>query len=162
MHQRWPEIKCSPAPIVTAKMSAIAAFEGRVEWKPWGPQLIMNSVNYTTSFVKPIALSPDGQVLVFARPRPDSRSELVTSSPPGADPKPLPDFAPSPITPFSVRFSPDGHRLGVSLANELTILPFPRGKPHSIENIPHSSFNWMPDSRHIIYSRELSSPNEVV
>ena len=40
-------------------------------------------------------------------------------------------------------------------------MPFPGGKPLTLENVGNS-VNWMPDSRHIVYSRQRSSPNEIV
>jgi hypothetical protein len=42
------------------------------------------------------ALSPDGQSLVFGRVRADGKTDLLISAPPGAEPKPMPDFAPTP------------------------------------------------------------------
>jgi Tol biopolymer transport system component len=125
------------------------------------PQLVMKSVSRPTTGYKTVAVSPDGQALVFSHLRPDGRSELVLSSPPGTDPKRLPDFPLVSNPPMSLRFSPDGRKLAASVGESILVVPFPSGKPRSIENIGGASLSWMPDSRHLVYSL-LRSANEII
>jgi len=109
------------------------------------------------------ALSPDGNTLVFARPSKQGGFELVTSSPPGAEPKIMPDTATFPDkTSLEVApFSPDGKRF-VVIANskEAWVVPFPGGRPRllALENVYHAS--WYPDGRHLVAC--LASPWRVM
>jgi len=98
-------------------------------------------------------LSPDGTTVVFSRADSQGHWRLYSSSPPGAEPKPLPD---SPLQntariPRSRAFSPDGSKLIVSLEREVWLLPFPSGTPRRMSRLePSSDTWWFPDSRHVM------------
>lgn len=107
-----------------------------------------------------VALSPDGHSLVFARARPDGKFEVVTSSPPGANPKPLADVSDAPS---DVGFSPDGQNVAVATNMGITILSFPSGRTRAIlKTDDQVAFDWLPDSRHMIYAAVRSSAKEAV
>ena len=128
------------------------------------PQLVMKSVTNKAGYNQPVAVSPDGRALVFARLRPDGKSELAVSSPPGADARPLAAFTPTSDFPYTVRFSPDGRTLAVSVAEDLIILPFPEGKPLRIAKPSEGVHDiaWLPDSQHIVHSAGQTQSHEVV
>jgi eukaryotic-like serine/threonine-protein kinase len=119
-------------------------------------RLLMQSVTKDISNTKPVTISPDGNAVVFARERPDGKYELAVSSPPGAPARPMEDFPPASKLLYMVRFSPDGRRLVVSVNTEIAVVPFPSGRPHTVRGLARG-FNllvdWLPDSRHIVYTR---------
>jgi serine/threonine protein kinase len=98
-------------------------------------------------------LSPNGTTVVFSRADTQGHWRLFSSSPPGAEPKPLPD---SPLQntariPRSRAFAPDGSKLIVSLEREVWLLPFPSGTPRRMTHLePSSDTWWFPDSRHVM------------
>lgn len=97
--------------------------------------------------------TPDGQGLLFIRPRPDGPPTLWVSSPLGEEPKQvdtitLPERA---DTLFS--FSPDGTKLAVrNVAYEIYAIPYPNGTPSRIG--AGNGFDWLADSRHGVLSAE--------
>lgn len=125
------------------------------------------------------SLAPDGSALAFIGARAETGlGDLFISKPPGAPPKRYTD------QPFAnrqylgvatVRFSPDGKKLAISIMlreskPEFWLLPFPGGKPVELLRTihPHSfisgqvQFSWMPDSRHIVFAQSslfVSSPH---
>jgi Tol biopolymer transport system component len=128
------------------------------------PQPVMKSVTTKPGYTQAVAVSPDGRALVFARMRPDGKSELAVSFPPGAEARPLAAFTPTSDFPFIVRFSPDGRKLAASVGDELIILPFPEGKPWRIAKPSEGILDlaWLPDSRHIVHSAGLTQGHEVI
>ncbi len=124
-------------------------------------QVVMKSVRSGATLS--VAVSPDNHAVVFGHALPDGRWELVVSSPPGADPKPLAGFRPTRGRPFMLRFSPDGRKIAASMVGELVVAPFPGGQSSLIEVVGNTAdVDWLPDSRHIVYTRVLASTKEVV
>lgn len=122
-------------------------------------RLLMQSVTGDISNSKPVTISPDGSAVVFVRERPDGKYELAVSSPPGAPARRMEDFPPTPQELYMVRFSPDGRRLAVSENIGIAVAPFPRGRQYMVPGVG-KGFNllvdWLPDSHHIVYSRQGS------
>jgi len=75
------------------------------------------------------------------------------------------DFPDSSLSLFELGFSPDGQKLAVSTeAEEIIVLSFPSGKRRATVNTGQTGvyFDWLPDSRHLVYARGRSSAKEVV
>ena len=131
------------------------------------PQIIMKGINNGPR-VSAAAISPDSHALVFGRTRPDGKSELVVSSPPGTDPKPLAGFNPTEGQPFRLRFSRDGRQIVASIVSassggDLVLVAFPSGRSRVLDTVGSTAIlDWLPDSRHFVYTRSLASIKEVV
>ncbi|HLJ14567.1 MAG TPA: protein kinase [Bryobacteraceae bacterium] len=106
------------------------------------------------------ALSPDGKSLVFVRPTRNGAWQFLVSSPPGADPKPMPDAASvaSAGRLYIMPFSPDGSRFAaVDRSHASWIIPFPTGRPRRLPSREVYALAWLPDSRHAVFS--MGSPD---
>ena len=123
------------------------------------------------------SLAPDDSALAFIAAE-TGLGSLFISKPPGAPPK---RYTEQPFAnrqylgPATVRFSPDGKKLAVSIMlrqskPEFWLLPFPGGKPVELLRTIHPrsfisgavQFSWMPDSRHIVFAQSslfISSPH---
>jgi Tol biopolymer transport system component/predicted Ser/Thr protein kinase len=106
-------------------------------------------------------LSADTRTLVFARQRPDGTPELMVSSPPEADPRPL-EIHPPLKNIFMWRFSPDDRKLAVSSLDGLFVMPYPKGPPHRLYGGENAYVAWLPDSRHLAVAKAPASPAELV
>jgi Tol biopolymer transport system component len=97
------------------------------------------------------ALSPDGKNLVLGRTTKEGKWQLLVSSPPGVEPKPLRD-----VPVFSgggarvLPFAPNGSRLGVVIDAAAWIVPFPIGRPQRLQIPGAASLSWFPDGRHVL------------
>ena len=112
------------------------------------------------------AISPDGRTLAVWQARPEGNSMAVwIASPPEG---PLRKYAPMPFQSSqyynnpSIKFAPDGKRIVLCVALDTRgencwVLPWPEASGRSVfgRGLPFSStpqFNWMPDSRYIVFA----------
>jgi serine/threonine protein kinase/WD40 repeat protein len=102
--------------------------------------------------------SPDGKTVVFLRVEKDGRRRLYTSSPPGAEPRPMPESS-LPLGAFSRLngFAPDGTKFIVTSISadtqiqEVWMVRFPTGTPTRLRQLePATAAYWFPDSRHVL------------
>jgi eukaryotic-like serine/threonine-protein kinase len=116
------------------------------------------------------ALSPDGKVFALWRiisQEKKTTASLWISSPAGASPhqyQPAPFEVDAGYTGTSIRFSPDGAYIGLSIFtsadSSFWLLPWPEGhsaprRLFSKSNFPNATrFDWMPDSRHLLMAME--------
>ncbi len=120
--------------------------------------------------VSAAALSVDGKAFALwriIRQEKKASASLWISSPAGAPPHP---YRPAPFevdagyTGTSIRFSPDGAHIGLSIvtsgASGFWLLPWPEAHSaprqlFSKNNLPDAPrFDWMPDSRHLVMGME--------
>jgi serine/threonine protein kinase len=108
------------------------------------------------------ALSPDVQTLVSPRQRSDGTEELMLSSPPESEPRPIANARSLKRVYFST-FSPDGRKLFVSSIDGWFIVPLPTGHPVRLEGSHgvNVSAAWLPDSRHLAVTGR-QHPSELV
>jgi Tol biopolymer transport system component len=70
--------------------------------------------------------------------------------------------------PFRLRFSPDGRQILASIVSassggDLMLVAFPSGRSRVIDTLSGTAIlDWLPDSRHFVYTRSLASSREVV
>ncbi len=124
-------------------------------------RLVMKGVG-RVMIARAAAVTPDGKTLLFARQQSGGSPELVTSSPPGAEPKMLAKV-PAPI--FELTLSPDARKIAASTSgDEIAIVSFPEGKLLTVIHTGDTAVyaDWLPDSRHLVYSRARASSKEVV
>jgi len=97
----------------------------------------------------------DGKTLVLGRSG-NGKVRLYSSSPPGAEPRPLP-IAPLPAEISSLSFSPDGARLlAFSYYNlESWLIPYPKGTPNRLPFRGEPA--WYPDGRHVVVAESNGS-----
>jgi Tol biopolymer transport system component len=117
--------------------------------------------------------SPDFKAIAILHKSDDGRYGIWISTPPGS---PLKKYLPDPFATRQVyfgprlRFSPDGKSLLLFLAGEHAhverwLLPYPpdisRSPQRILENLPSlggtPGFSWMPDSRRIVTSTQISA-----
>jgi Tol biopolymer transport system component len=125
------------------------------------------------------ALSPDGKTLVFLREESGHGGffrSLWVASPPGAEPRRYaqPPLADRRYPDGYLRFAPDGSKLAFwhvkALDKETTvpldigefwILPLPSGAPRQVLSLNSLMqpfpFDWMPDSRHVVFGTDTLS-----
>ena len=116
------------------------------------------------------ALSGDGKTFALwriIRQEKKTSASLWISSPAGAPPhqyQPAPFEVDAGYTGTSIRFSPDGAHIGLSIFtsadSSFWLLPWPEGhsaprRLFSKSNLPNAPrFDWMPDSRHLLMAME--------
>jgi Tol biopolymer transport system component len=118
------------------------------------------------------ALSPDGKALVSLWRDQSGKFGLFISDPLGTEPRPyLPDrFATKNASNWpALRFSPDGKQLlfivgGIDGQQNAWLLPYPEGTKPPRRLLPPvpglfgaPSFDWMPDSRHVVISLAMAA-----
>lgn len=127
--------------------------------------MVQPDVNYAS-------ISPDGRTLAMLAPagNGDDRLRLKVSTPPDGAPR---LYQPQPFPPGIhynnpiLRFSPDGKQIAVLLAFEKQgeksyLAPWPEGKSRPLfRGVFRFSFtpqlDWMPDSRHAVFSDETAA-----
>ena len=121
--------------------------------------------------VSEAAISPDGRTLFFLRPDPSTpgSAALFFASPPESEAKRFPRGALKGRlgTASQMRFSPDGSRLLIWLAQDslesrgFWEIRMPDGEPRPLlsgltgPGLPFVSFGWLPDNRHIVMSNGI-------
>ena len=125
------------------------------------------------------SISPDGKTMAVFRKGDDGLYSLYTSSPIGSPDR---KYAPAPFATkavfngATVRFSPDGRKILLTLTNQVHenlswLIPFPAGNgaPRVVlKKVPNStggtlSVAWMPDNRHVVLDHNLTAgaPNHI-
>jgi Tol biopolymer transport system component len=156
----------------------LAPFQGigSLTWMPDGSRILYSSRGGVWSVTpaggapQPVleragtsfALSPDGKHLLVAERASPTLWRILTSSPPGATPKPIAEFPVPANSEINFgRFAPDGTKYFVAVGNsgpglERWVMPFPAGKPSIVTQFRGESAgslrgpSWFPDSRHAV------------
>jgi len=149
----------------------------------WSVGTVGGSPEVVLRNVSTADISPDGKTLVLLRQvggHGSFRLAVWISAPPGAEPRPYArgELAKQILTvPGSVRFSPDGSKIGLWVAHDpgegavwgslsdpsqtgFWILPYPEGEPFrapvrgGAAALPFR-FSWMTNNRHVLFGGEL-------
>ncbi|MCI0606232.1 hypothetical protein L0156_24865, partial [bacterium] len=103
-------------------------------------------------------ISPNGKTFAFLREEANHSSLWISMNGAPAKEYLQPPFSEKKFyTSEYIRFSPDGSKILVLLQGleKFWVIPFPEGKPYrALSNVitnNYFSFNWMPDSRHIVF-----------
>ncbi|MBI3207545.1 MAG: serine/threonine-protein kinase [Candidatus Solibacter usitatus] len=125
----------------------------RVAASGGAPSLVLQGVGR-------VVLTPDGKTLLFIR-REKGKPVLMTSSPPGAEPKPAP-VQPAGADQFSLAsISPDGSKLAFTQTFTPVrdfgwmVLSYPEMKPVTKRNAGRLH-GWFPDSRHLLVQKGIA------